>query len=100
MARVLRRPKAAEDIAAVWDFIADDNPDAADRWVDQLDTQLRLLATQPLMGRARVELAPGIRSFSFGRYLVFYLPIGDGIDVVRVLHGTRDVDAAFGEDNP
>ena len=100
MARVLRRPRAAEDIAAVWDFIADDNPDAADHWVDQLDTQLRLLATQPLMGRARDELAPGIRSFPFGRYLVFYLPISDGIDVVRVLHGTRDVDTAFGEDNP
>ena len=100
MARVLRRPRAAEDIAAVWDFIADDNPDAADHWVDQLDTQLRLLATQPLMGRARDELAPGIRSFPFGRYLVFYLPIGNGIDVVRVLHGTRDVDTAFGEDNP
>ena len=100
MARVLRRPRAAEDIAAVWDFIADDNPDAADHWVDQLDTQLRLLATQPLMGRARDELAPGIRSFPFGRYLVFYLPIGDGIDVVRLLHGTRDVDTAFGEDNP
>ena len=99
MARVLRRPRAAEDIAAVWDFIADDNPDAADHWVDQLDTQLRLLATQPLMGRARDELAPGIRSFPFGRYLVFYLPISDGIDVVRVLHGTRDVDTAFGEDN-
>jgi len=100
MARVLRRPRAAEDIAAVWDFIADDNPDAADHWVDQLDTQLRLLATQPLMGRARDELAPGIRSFPFGRYLVFYLPISDGIDVVRVLHGARDVDKVFGEDNP
>jgi toxin ParE1/3/4 len=100
MARVLRRPKAAEDIAAVWDFIADDNPDAADHWVDQLDTQLRLLATQPPMGRARDELAPGIRSFPFGRYLVFYLPISDGIYVVRVLHGTRDVDTAFGEDDP
>ena len=100
MARVLRRPRAAQDIAAVWEFIADDNPDAADHWVDQLDTQLRLLATQPLMGRARDELAPGIRSFPFGRYLVLYLPIGDGIDIVRVLHGTRDVDTAFGEDNP
>lgn len=100
MARVLRRPKAAEDIAGVWDFLADDNPDAADNWVDQLDTQLRLLATQPLMGRARHELAPGVRSFPLGRYLIFYLPIGGGIDVVRVLHGARDVDTVFGEGNP
>ena len=58
MARVLRRPKAAEDIVAVWDFIAEANPDAADHWIDQLDTQLHLLATQSLMGRTRDELAP------------------------------------------
>ena len=52
------------------------------------------------MGRARDELAPGIRSFPFGRYLVFYPPIGDGIDVLRILHGARVVDTAFGEGNP
>jgi toxin ParE1/3/4 len=45
MVCVQRRPKAAEDIAGVWDFIADDNLDAADDWVDQLGAQLRLLAT-------------------------------------------------------
>jgi toxin ParE1/3/4 len=100
MPRVLCRRRTAEDIAAVWDFIADDNPDAADHWIDQLDTQLRLLPTQPLMGRAHDELAPGIQSFPFGRYLVFYLPLGDGIDVVRILYGARDVDMAFGEGNP
>jgi plasmid stabilization system protein ParE len=50
-----------------------------------------LLATQPLMGRARDELASGIRSSPFGRYVIFYAPIHDGIDVVRVLHS--DIDA-------
>ena len=63
MARVLRRPQATEDIAGIWDQIADDDLAAADRWLDRLDRQLRLLATQPLMGRARNELAEGIRSF-------------------------------------
>jgi toxin ParE1/3/4 len=52
------------------------------------------------MGRARDELAPGIRSFPFGRYLIFYLPISGGIDIVRFLHGARDVDRVFGENNP
>jgi toxin ParE1/3/4 len=51
------------------------------------------------MGRTRDELAPGIRSFPFSRYLLFYLPISDGIDVVRVLHGARDVDTVFGDPN-
>jgi toxin ParE1/3/4 len=95
MAHVLRRPQAAEDIAEIWDYIAEDNLDAADRWVDRLDEQFHLLATQPLIGRARDELAPGIRSFPFGRYVIFYAPLDDGIDVVRVLHSARDIDAQF-----
>jgi toxin ParE1/3/4 len=67
----------------------------ADRWVDKLDEKFALWATQPLMGRSRDELAPGLRSFAFGRYVVFYEPLADGIDVVRVLHGARDIDANF-----
>ncbi len=98
MPRVLRRPQAAEDVAEIWDYIADDNLAAADRFVDRLDEQFRLLATHPQMGRARGELAPEVRSFPFGRYVIFYVPIDDGIDVVRVLHSARDIDAVFGEE--
>jgi plasmid stabilization system protein ParE len=35
--------------------------------------------------------------FAFGRYVVFYEPLPDGIDVVRVLHGSRDIDHVFEE---
>ncbi len=89
------RPLAEIDILEIWDYIADDSLAAADRWVDHLDKQFRVLATQPMMGRARDELVPGVRSFPFGRYVVFYMPLDDGIDVVRVLHGARDIDAVF-----
>ena len=95
MPQVTRRPLAETDILEIWDYIADDSLTAADRWVDQLDEQFRVLATQPMMGRARDELAPGVRSVPFGRYVVFYMPLNDGIDVVRVLHGARDIDAVF-----
>ena len=95
MARILRRPQASEDIAEIWDHIADDDLAAADRWLDRLDKQLRLLATQPLMGRARDELAEGVRSFPMGRYVAFYMPVDEGIDVIRVLHSARDIDAVF-----
>ena len=95
MLRVIRRPLAQTDILEIWEFIADNSVAAADRWVDHLDDQFRLLATQPMMGRAREELSPGVRSFPIGRYVVFYVPIDDGIDVVRVLHGARDIDALF-----
>lgn len=98
MPRVTRRPLAETDIVEIWDYIANDGFVAADRWVDRLDRQFQVLAMQPMMGRARDELAPGVRSFPFGRYVVFYLPLDGGIDVVRVLHGARDIDAAFNPD--
>jgi toxin ParE1/3/4 len=95
MAQVTRRPLAETDILEIWDYIADESLAAADRWLDHLDEQFRLLATQPMMGRARDELAPRVRSFPVGRYVVFYVPLDDGIDVVRVLHGARDIGADF-----
>jgi toxin ParE1/3/4 len=98
MARVTRRPLAAADILDIWDHIAEDSLDQADRWIYKLDEKFGILATQPLMGRAREELAADLRSFPFGRYVIFYMPVQDGIDVVRVLHSARDVDAAFGEE--
>lgn len=98
MARVSRRPLAAVDILDIWDYIAEDSLDEADRWVDRLDEKIDLLATQRLMGRARDELLAGLRSFPFGRYVIFYMAVEDGVDVVRVLHSGRDVDLAFGED--
>lgn len=95
MVRVTRRPLAQADILEIWDYIAEDSMVEADRWVDRLDDKLSLWATQPMMGRDRSELDPGIRSFPWGRYVIFYLPLPDGIDVIRVLHGSRDSDAAF-----
>ena len=95
MAHVTRRPQAEADILEIWDYIAEDSLIEADRWVDRLDEKLALWATQPMMGRSRDELASGVRSLPFGRYVVFFQPVPNGIDVIRVLHGSRDVDATF-----
>jgi hypothetical protein len=54
------------------------------------------LASQALLDQVRKELAAGLRRLSIGRYFTCYMPVHDGVDAVRVLQGTRDVDAAFG----
>ncbi|MCE2745963.1 MAG: type II toxin-antitoxin system RelE/ParE family toxin [Burkholderiales bacterium] len=95
MVRVIRRPLAELDILEIWGYIAEDSVTEADLWIDRLDEKLRLWATQPMMGRSREELASGLRSFAFGRYVVFFLPISDGLDVVRVLHASRDINEHF-----
>lgn len=47
------------------------------------------------MGRKRDELVPNLRSFPVGNYLIFYRPINQGIEVLRVLHGARDIPSIF-----
>jgi toxin ParE1/3/4 len=47
------------------------------------------------MGRAREELLPGIRSFPFERYVVFYRVVKKTVEIVRLLHGARDIENIF-----
>ena len=54
-----------------------------------------MLATNPEGGPRREDLAPSLRFYPVGNYLIFYLPFEDGITLVRVLHGARDYAWAF-----
>jgi toxin ParE1/3/4 len=92
---VLFRLRARSDIAEIWDYISEDSEMQADAFVDRLGAKLQLLALRPGLGRLRDELFPGLRSFPFERYVIFYESVPEGIGVVRVLHGARDVDAQF-----
>jgi toxin ParE1/3/4 len=95
MSRILRRPQAELDLLEIAIYIGQDDADASDRFIDRMTEQLALLASHPDMGRLRPEIAPRIRSFPVGRFVVFYEPLPDGIDVIRVLSGARDIDALF-----
>ena len=99
MARVTRRPLAAGDILDIWDHIAEDSVEQADRWVDKLDEKFRLIATQPLMGRARNELAANVRSFPFGRYIIFYEPIDNETVTWTVVSGGGSVNPVTSQTN-
>jgi toxin ParE1/3/4 len=60
--------------------------------------KFKFLKEYPFVGEARPELAADLRSFSAGNYVIFFRPITDGIQVVRVLHGSRDIAAVFDVD--
>lgn len=78
-------------------FIAADNPAQADDFIDLIDAKFQNLSRQPGLGRRREELVAGLRSFPVGRYVIFYLQVQDCLQIVRVLHGARDVDAVFAD---
>lgn len=95
MLRIIKRPKAENDLDEIWLYIAQDSLDNADKSLDEIEETCRKLARFANMGRNRDNLHPGLQSFPVGKYLIFYLPINDGIEIVRVLHGMMDLDALF-----
>lgn len=97
MARVgkVRHSASAEtDLLEAWLYVAEDSIEAADRLLDQIDAEAHTLLMQPKMGRAREELAAGLRSWPTSTpYILFYFVDSDGITIARVLHHARDVPA-------
>jgi toxin ParE1/3/4 len=91
----VKRPRARIDLAEIWDYIADDSEARADAFIETIDHKFHALAAQPNMGRGRDELAGSLRSLPVGRYVIFYRPIPGGVEIIRVLHGSRDLDAIF-----
>ncbi|HEY6467317.1 MAG TPA: type II toxin-antitoxin system RelE/ParE family toxin [Candidatus Acidoferrales bacterium] len=95
MAVILKRPRALFDLAEIWSYVAEDSMINADRLAARIDKAFTLLARRPGLGRPRPELYPNLRSFVIRKYVVFYLAITHGIDVIRVLHGSRDIETVF-----
>jgi len=96
MGLIRRTPTSRRDYGAIWDHIAANaTPETADALLWLLDEKLRLISDFPGMGQARPELRPRFRSFPVGRYLLFYRPLRGGIELVRVIHGARDLRQVF-----
>lgn len=83
--------QAQQDIDQIWFYIARDNPKAADGVIESFHYHFRSLARHPRLGRARENLAPSLRSFPIGSYVLFYRPTESAIEIVRVLHGAREI---------
>ena len=95
MSQLRLSPRASSDLIEIWSYIADDSEANADRFIDKIYETIELLVRQPGLGRHRDELAPRILSFPVGRYIIFYRVVIGAIEVVRVLHGARDIEDIF-----
>ena len=89
MGIVKRTAQAEDDLIDIWLYIAQDNPDAADKVLDELEDESVLLSDQPRLGPSRPDIAPELRYFPVGSYLILYRIIEGGIELVRVVHGAR-----------
>lgn len=99
MKRVLRYTRSASrDIDGVAVYIAGETGDRglASRFVGQIRVKCRRLAELPgILGTARPDLAPDLRSTPCRGYVIFFRYVGDVLEVVDVLHGSREVLSYF-----
>ena len=86
---------ARADLDDIWFYIAQDNVEAADKFIQLVVARFPKLAGWPDIGRQRKELSPQMRSLVVGQYVIFYRPLENGIEIVRVLHGARDLPPLF-----
>jgi len=106
MAELVVAPAARADLLAQWDYYADDvgDPDLADRFVARAETTFKKLARAPGLGRPRSFRHPRMQKLrfwkvdDFPKHLIFYRPLPDerGVQIIRVVHGARDLEAVFG----
>jgi toxin ParE1/3/4 len=85
----------------IWDYLVEEAGEAtADSILDVIQKKCEKIAAFPEAGQIRNELLANLRSFVVKSYVVFYMPLSDGIDVLRVLHGARDIESVFEDKIP
>ena len=92
---IQRTAQTEEDLIKIWIYIARDNPGTADRVLDDIEERFHALADNPLMGWLRPDIAPELCYFTVGKYLILYRTVPDGVQIVRVIHGARDLPHLF-----
>ncbi len=94
-----RTPQADSDLDGIWYYVASKSGsvETADRLIDSVTHRFFLLASHPNIGRARDEdLHPGLRSFPVGEYLIIYQIEDADVLILRVVRGSRNIEALFG----
>jgi toxin ParE1/3/4 len=85
-------PDALQDLQDIWDFIALDNAQAADNLENEFFEAFGMLARQPRMGHTRLDLTDrDVRFWTVGSYLIVYRQLPRTIEIVALLHGSRDI---------
>lgn len=89
--KIRRAARARADQVSIWTYIANDSISAADSQLDRLHSAIIMLADYPAAGRIRIEFDASLRAFPVDQYLVFYRVAPGVLDIVRILHASRDI---------
>jgi toxin ParE1/3/4 len=86
---------AEEDLKEIWAYVAQHNTEAASKLIKEITKKFTVLRDYPQAGREQYNLLINLRSLAVKGYILFYQPSEDGVEILRVLHGSRDIDRIF-----
>lgn len=96
MNTVKKHLAAEQDLIEIGVYIAQDSPVNADRFIEDIEKECQKLADSPfILGRRCEGLHSDLRRHNFKRYAIIYRPVPDGIELVGVFQGSRDLEAMF-----
>lgn len=94
MTRYILSEDADRDLDAIWEYIAEDNIDAADRWIAKLFEAFDAIGDTPGIGHKREDLTSyPVLFWPVGAYLVIYRAKSRPVEIVAVTQGARDTPA-------
>ena len=96
---LLFTPLAEQDLEAIGNYIARDNPRRALTFIREIRQQCKQISERPTTYLLRSEVGENIRSRVFGRYIIYFAAIDESVRIVRILHGAMDVNSNFDSSN-
>jgi antitoxin ParD1/3/4/toxin ParE1/3/4 len=91
-------PEAEGDLTEIWEYIAHDRVDAADRWIQRLREAIVSLARSPGIGHMRPDLTDlPVLFWPVGAYLVIYRVGKKRLEIVAVTQGARHIPSFLNE---
>lgn len=82
-------PAARQDLFDVLEHIARDKPGAAVSFVERLQKECWFLAQNPGVGTLRKDLQLALRSWTVEKYVIYFRPSRNGVEIIRVVHAAR-----------
>ncbi len=92
MAQIAWTNEALRWLEDIFEYIAADNPDAANRTVEGIFERAQSLAQYPELGHRYLHSSRNVRILLYGHYRIAYLIKGDGnVDILGVFHDALDI---------
>ncbi len=95
MRTCLISPEASQDLDKIFDYFASNNVEAGERFVITFENKCEKLLQFPNMGRSYQDIEPSLRGIPLDNYIILYRIIDNGIEIVRVVSGYRNLECIF-----